>query len=244
MLRFSRHAGKRVHPLLCLSSASFPVLNARRSIANEVNNGINNTNMNNKDKNDDNKIIQSPVNNNTPPPMFNSDNNNTNFSPVDFNPHIEWFEYPKEIFDPKYPFTREEGIRMTEEAWDSTMDEMASRYGMRLNPSTKVYFVIGYFISAWYGWYTLWGSYRAMGLEPGYHHFLDIALQKAAAPEIEEDDIYLDWWVRPEYRERSSRFDIFWNWKPPTKRDGAKTSWALPNPQHDPSEWIHMTSRD
>ncbi|PWV02183.1 hypothetical protein C3747_190g49 [Trypanosoma cruzi] len=57
--------------------------------------------------------------------------------PMDFNPHIEWFEYPKEIFDPKYPYTREESIRMTEESWESTMDEMASRYGMRLNMTTK-----------------------------------------------------------------------------------------------------------
>lgn len=162
--------------------------------------------------------------------------------PMDFNPHIEWFEYPKEIFDPKYPYTREESIRMTEEAWDSTMDEMASRYGMRLNMTTKPTFWMAWMIMVFYGWYTLWGCYRAMGLEPGWSHFRDIVLQSPHPPTIEEDDIYLDQWMRPEMREKFSRYERFWNWKPLVNREGAKTKWAITPERFDVSEWKHMTS--
>lgn len=164
-------------------------------------------------------------------------------SPMDFNPHIEWFEYPKEIFDPKYPYTREESIRMTEEAWDSTMEEMASRYGMKLNMTTKPTFWMAWMIMVFYAWYTLWGCYRAMGLEPGWSHFKDIVLQSPHPPTIEEDDIYLDQWMRPEMREKFSRYERFWNWKPLVKRDGgAQTSWKKENERLDVSEWKHMTS--
>lgn len=162
--------------------------------------------------------------------------------PMDFNPHIEWFEYPKEIFDPKYPYTREESIRMTEEAWESTMDEMASRYGMKLNMTTKPTFWMAWMIIVFYGWYTLWGCYRGMGLEPGWSHFRDLVLQQPHPPTVEEDDIYLDQWMRPEMREKFSRYERFWNWKPLVKRDGASTKWSIENPRFDPSEWKHMTS--
>ncbi|EPY26706.1 hypothetical protein AGDE_11133 [Angomonas deanei] len=163
---------------------------------------------------------------------------------MDFNPHIEWFEYPKEIFDPKYPFTREESIRMTEESWDSTMDEMASRYGMRLNMATKPTFWMAWMLMVFYGWYTLWGCYRGMGVEPGWSHFKNIVLNQPNVPTIEEDDIYLDQWARPEMREKFSRVERFWNWKPLVKRDGAKTSWAVPFEHKDVSEWKHMTSKN
>lgn len=176
---------------------------------------------------------------NAQPPSIS---HNDSVLPMDFNPHIEWFEYPKEIFDPKYPYTREESIRMTEEAWDSTMDEMASRYGMKLNMTTKPTFWMAWMIMVFYAWYTLWGCYRSMGLEPGWSHFRDLVLQTPHPPTIEEDDIYLDQWMRPEMREKFSRYERFWNWKPLVKRDGAKTKWQIENPVMDVSEWKHMTS--
>lgn len=162
--------------------------------------------------------------------------------PMDFNPHIEWFEYPKEIFDPKFPYTREESIRMTEEAWDSTMEEMASRYGMKLNMTTKPTFWMAWMIMCFYAWYTLWGAYRAMGLEPGWSHFRDIVLQSPHPPTLEEDDLFLDQWIRPEMREKFSRYERFWNWNPVVKRDGAHTSWKTENNPLDVSEWEHMAS--
>ncbi|RNF04237.1 hypothetical protein TraAM80_05504 [Trypanosoma rangeli] len=85
-------------------------------------------------------------------------------------PNIEWFEYPK------YPYTREKSIRMTEESWESTMDEMASRYGMQLNMTTKPTFWMAWSLMVFYSWYTLWGCYRAMGTEPGWPHFRDIVV--------------------------------------------------------------------
>ncbi|ORC86445.1 uncharacterized protein TM35_000281610 [Trypanosoma theileri] len=164
--------------------------------------------------------------------------------PMDFSPHIEWFEYPKEIFDPKYPYTREESIRMTEESWESTMDEMASRYGMRLNMSTKPTFWLAWSIMVFYSWYTLWGCYRAMGTEPGWSHFRNIVLSQPNVPTLEEDDIYLDQWIRPEIREKHAKYERFWNWKPLVKRDGAQTSWKIPMQYQDESEWRHMTSEN
>ncbi|CAG9569335.1 conserved hypothetical protein [Leishmania major strain Friedlin] len=175
-----------------------------------------------------------------PPPSIS---NNEPILPMDFNPHIEWFEYPKEIFDPKFPYTREESIRMTEESWESTMDEMASKYGMRLNMSSKPTFWMAWFIMFFYSWYTLWGCYRAMGTEPGWSHFKNVVLNHPTVPVLEEDDIYLDQWMRPEMREKFSRYDRFWNWKPLVKRDGAKTTWSIPMQYADESEWRHMTSR-
>lgn len=163
--------------------------------------------------------------------------------PMDFNPHIEWFEFPKEIFDPKFPYTREESIRMTEESWESTAEEMASRYGMRLNVSTKPTFWMAWALMVLYGWYTLWGCYRALGSEPGWSHFRDVVLSQPNAPVLEEDDIYLDQWMRPELRERFVKHDRFWNWKPLVKREGASTSWSIPMHHPDECEWRHMTSR-
>ncbi|KAG5511292.1 hypothetical protein GH5_07540 [Leishmania sp. Ghana 2012 LV757] len=174
-----------------------------------------------------------------PPPSISSES----ILPMDFNPHIEWFEYPKEIFDPKFPYTREESIRMTEESWESTMDEMASRYGMRLNMTSKPTFWMAWCIMFFYSWYTLWGCYRAMGTEPGWSHFKSVVLNQPTVPVLEEDDIYLDQWMRPEMREKFSRYDRFWNWKPLVKRDGAKTTWQIPMSYIDESEWRHMTSR-
>ncbi|AAZ11443.1 uncharacterized protein TEOVI_000703700 [Trypanosoma equiperdum] len=167
---------------------------------------------------------------------------NEPITPMDFNPHIEWFEYPKEVFDPKYPYTREESIRMTEESWESTMDEMASRYGMRLNMSTKPTFWMAWSLMFIYSWYTLWGCYRAMGTEPGWTHFRSVVLDQPNVPTLEEDDIYLDQWIRPEIREKHAKYERFWNWKPLTKRDGAQTSWKIPMQYQDESEWRHMTS--
>ncbi|CCW68514.1 unnamed protein product [Phytomonas sp. Hart1] len=163
--------------------------------------------------------------------------------PMDFNPHIEWFEYPKEIFDPKYPYTREESIRMTEEAWESTMDEMASKYGMRLNMTSKPTFWMAWAMTFFYTWYTLWGCYRAMGTEPGWRDFKAIIQSQPNSPTLEADDIYLDQWMRPEMREKFSHYDRFWNWKPLVNRTGAKTSWAIPIVAQDVSEWKHLTSK-
>lgn len=174
----------------------------------------------------------------TPPAIVSNDP----VVPMDFNPHIEWFEYPKEVFNPKYPYTREESIRMTEESWESTMDEMASRYGMRLNMTTKPTFWMAWCLMFFYIWQTLWGCYRGAGLEPGWSHFSAIVLSQPNVPTIEEDDIYLDQWMRPEMREKFSKYDIFWNWKPLVSREGAKTSWAIPFASQDVSEWGHMTS--
>lgn len=175
-----------------------------------------------------------------PPPSIS---HNEPVLPMDFNPHIEWFEYPKEIFDPKFPYTREESIRMTEESWESTMDEMASKYGMRLNMTTKPAFWLAWSLMFFYSWYTLWGCYRAMGTEPGWSHFKNVVLNQPTVPVLEEDEIYLDQWMRPEMREKFSRYDRFWNWKPLVNRDGAKTSWQIPMQYADESEWKHMTSR-
>lgn len=164
--------------------------------------------------------------------------------PMDFNPHIEWFEYPKEIFNPKYPYTREESIRMTEEAYESTMDEMAQRYGMRLNFSSKPTYWMAWFIMNFYCWQTLWGCYRGMGTEPGWPVFRAIVEAQPNCPTIDEDDIYLDQWIRPASRERMSRYDKFYQWKPLVNREGAtKHDWAIPHDKKDVSEWVHMTSR-
>lgn len=162
--------------------------------------------------------------------------------PIDFNPHIEWFEYPKEIFNPKYPFTREESIRMTEESYESTMDEMARRYGMRLNYSSKPTFWMAWALTVFYAWQTMWGCYRASGPEPNWTMFRNVVEAQPNCPTMEEDDIYLDVWMRPEGRERHVRYDKFYQWKPLSKRNGAKTTWPIPFEHRDVSEWKHMVS--
>ena len=82
-----------------------------------------------------------------------------------------------------------------------------------------------------------------MGTEPGWSHFKNVVLNQPTVPVLEEDEIYLDQWMRPEMREKFSRYDRFWNWKPLVNRDGAKTSWQIPMQYADESEWKHMTSR-
>lgn len=164
--------------------------------------------------------------------------------PIDFNPHIEWYEFPKEIFDHRFPYTREECVRATEESYESTMDELASRYGMKLNFSTKPTFWMAWMLMFFNIWYTLWAAYRASGGEPKWPHFRNIVAAHPKCPTIDEDDIYLDQWINPGHREVHARNDNFWNWKPLVNREGAtKHQWSIPVERKDPSEWIHMTSK-
>lgn len=162
--------------------------------------------------------------------------------PMDFNPHIEWFEFPKEVFNPKFPYTREESIRCTEESFESTQDEMAQRYGMKLNYSTKPTYWMAWCVMTFYCWQTLWCAYRAMGSEPGWPVFRGIVEAQPNCPTLEEDDIYVDVWLRPESKERYVRYDKFVQWKPLVNRNGAHTSWSIPLERRDPSEWRHMVS--
>jgi hypothetical protein len=162
--------------------------------------------------------------------------------PMDFNPHIEWFEFPKEIFNPKYPYTREESIRVTEEVWESTQDEMAQRYGIKCNYTTKPTYWMAWLMMVLYCWQTLWGCYRAMGTEPTWNVYRSIVESQPNCPTIEDDDIYLDVWMRPESRERYIRYDKFYQWRPLVKREGAKTQWGIPLERLDVSEWVHMIS--
>ena len=174
------------------------------------------------------------------PPMVTKDS----YIPMDFSPHIEWYEYPKEIFNHAYPYTREEQLRCTDEVWESTQEEMGSRYGIRLAQITRFYFWAGYIGWIWYGWFYLWGFYRSMGPDPKWAAFRAIVETDPNHPTVEEDDVYLDNWINPVWRARWCKWDRFWRWKPVVNRDGAtKHQWALPDEKLDPSEWRHMTSR-
>ena len=162
-------------------------------------------------------------------------------TPQDFNPHVDWFEFPKEIFDPRYPFTREECIRSKDEYFFSDPDELAQKYGVRITlPPTAVYYIAYMFWVAYVSW-ELWSLYRAMGGHPSYYHWEHIIMSGPHCPSVTEDEVYLDTWIAPFLRQRDFKFDAFWQWKPVVK-EGAKNPWAVPVKRRDPSEWRHLTS--
>lgn len=174
------------------------------------------------------------------PPAITSDP----ITPLDFNPHIEWYEFPKEMFDPRYPFTREECVRATEEPFENTMDEMASRYGMRLGYSPKPAFWLAWFLFFFHTYWSIWCLYRSAGGEPHWPHFRHIVAAHPRCPTIEDADNYVDLWQMPFSRENHAGFDTFWQWKPLVDRNGCKSSYTIPFEHRDPSEWSHMITAD
>lgn len=173
------------------------------------------------------------------PPMIPEDPT----TPMDFSPHIEWYEYPREVWDPKYPYTREECIRMHDERWDSTADEMAQKYGMRLIPTPKLPFWMAWFTMLLYIWFNLWSCYRSSPDHPSWPQWR-VAIQEADdCPTIHEDEVYLDTWIAPQHRQRWYKADLFWAWKPVVKKDGATNPWAIELERKDPSEWKHMVGK-
>lgn len=161
-------------------------------------------------------------------------------TPLDFSPHIEWYEYPREVWDPKFPYTREESIRMHDEMWDSTMDEMAEKYGMRLIAPPKLAFWLAWLISAIYAGFNMLSLYRAAPEHPSWPQFR-VAIQQAPdCPTIGEDEIFVSAWINPQHRQMWAKYDRFWAWKPLVKKGGATHKWAIDLERKDPSEWKHM----
>ena len=162
--------------------------------------------------------------------------------PMDFNPHIEWYEFPKEMYDPWYPFTREECLRMVDERYDYSSQELAEKYGVFLNATPRFLFWCAYLVMFIYLWTYLWGCYRSTGAHPKWQHWLAIVKSSPDCPTIHEDEIYLDQWLRLECRQKDYRLDMFWQWKPLVK-ENAHNPFAIELEYRDPSEWKHMTSR-
>lgn len=168
-----------------------------------------------------------------------------NVTPVDFNPHIEWYEFPKELWSPLWPYTSDECIRMCDDRWDSTADEMGKKYGWRICGAAPV-FVYAYWIGQtitiiWELWY--------LHRSPTEHAPATIwrmAVREAPnSPKVTDDDVYLDQWLMPQTRQVYWRMDALWQWKPVVK-DGKSMKLTLnppPDTKHDVSEWVHMTSR-
>eukprot|EP00760_Papus_ankaliazontas_P034898 PhM_4_TR753/c0_g1_i1/m.95590 len=163
-------------------------------------------------------------------------------TPIDFNPHIDWFEFPKEIFDPKYPFTREECITARDEYFFTDADELAEKYGVRISNLPTAYYWLVYFMWMFYMWYELWSLYRAQGSHPSYFAWEHVIQASPHCPTVTDDEVYLDQWVSPHFRQKEFKFDRFWQWKPPTK-EGVENPWAIKLERKDPSEWRHMTSK-
>jgi hypothetical protein len=162
--------------------------------------------------------------------------------PMDFNPHIEWFEFPKECWDPRYPYTREECIRFQDERWDSTQDEMSEKYGMRIIPPPKLTFWLAYLMTCFYVTQFLYGMYRAQPGHPTYPDWRRRVEASPNCPTIAEDEEYLDQWMVPGFRQTKAKMDPLWAWKPIVKRHGVDNPMAIPLQQMDVSEWKHMTS--
>jgi len=162
--------------------------------------------------------------------------------PIDFNPHIEWFEFPKEIFDPKWPFTWEECVRNQDERWDSTADEMAHKYGLRLMPTPRLMFWIAYFTSFVYITFEMWSAYRAAGGHATWPQWRVGVMSSPKCPTITEDEIYIDQWMNPGFRQRNAKHDLFWAWKPLVKKNPVNP-WAIELERKDPSEFKHMIGK-
>jgi len=161
--------------------------------------------------------------------------------PLDFNPHIEWYEFPKEIFDLKFPYTRDECIKFVDERWDSTADEMADKYGMRVSPPPKIPFWFAYFTSFLYIWYEMWSCYRGAGNHPTWPMYREAVMNSPNCPKINPDEVYLDQWRIPTLRQREGKSDMFWSWKPLVKKE-PQNPHTIPFQLPPVSEWIHMTS--
>lgn len=160
--------------------------------------------------------------------------------PMDFNPHIEWYEFPKEIFDPIYPYTREECIRMSDERWDYSTEELAEKYGLRIQPPFKFNFWCGWFVSFWYIFWQIWGAYRATGCHPTWPQWRMGVMADSRCPTIDDDEIYLDQWMHPPMRQRMGKLhDYFWAWKPLVKKN-VTNPYAVEQRNRDPSEFKHM----
>ena len=174
------------------------------------------------------------------PPMIPEDP----ITPMDFSPHIEWYEYPREVWDPKYPYSRDECIKMSDERFDSTADEMADKYGVRVISPPKLAFWTAYFISGLYLFHNLMACYRAAPEHPTWPQYR-VAIQASPdCPTIDDDEVYLSNWINPGHRQKWAKFDHFWAWKPLVKKGGVKShKWAIEIERKDPSEWDHMLGR-
>jgi hypothetical protein len=161
--------------------------------------------------------------------------------PMDFNPHIEWYEFPKEIFDPIYPYTREEAMRMSDERWDYSMEELAQKYGLRIQPPFKFNFWVAWLVSFWYIYYEIWSGYRATGNHPSWPQWRLGVMADERCPKIHDDEIYLDQWMHPPMRQKMAKvYDRFWAWKPLVSTN-IVNPYAIEFRHRDPSEFKHMT---
>jgi hypothetical protein len=173
------------------------------------------------------------------PPMIPQDP----VTPMDFSPHIEWYEYPKEVWDPKFPYTREECIRMHDERWDSTQEEMAQKYGVRVLAPPKITFWAAWLISFLYIFYNFFACYRAAPEHPSWPQYRVAIQQSPDCPTIDDDEIYLSSWINPGHRQKWAKWDRFWAWKPLVKKGGAQNKWGIELERKDPSEWKHMLGK-
>ena len=165
-------------------------------------------------------------------------------TPMDFSPHIEWYEYPREVWDPKYPYTREEAIRMQDEVWDSTQEEMADKYGVRVIAPPKLAFWSAWFLSGIYLFHNLMASYRASPEHPTWPQYRVAIQQSPDCPTIDEDEVYLSAWINPGHRQKWAKYDHFWAWKPVVKKGGVKDhKWKIECERKDPVEWNHMLGK-
>uniref|UniRef100_A0A7S1MJH3 Uncharacterized protein n=1 Tax=Neobodo designis TaxID=312471 RepID=A0A7S1MJH3_NEODS len=165
-------------------------------------------------------------------------------TPMDFSPHIEWYEYPREVWDPKFPYTRDEAIRMQDEMWDSTQEDMADKYGVRVISPPKMMFWTAWFISGLYIFHNLMAAYRASPEHPTWPQYRVAIQQSPDCPTIDEDEIYLSTWINPGHRQKWAKWDHFWAWKPLVKKGGVKDhKWKIEAEKKDPSEWSHMLGK-
>lgn len=163
-------------------------------------------------------------------------------APLDFSPHIEWNEFPREVFDQRYPWNRDECVRGLDESFESTIDELTHRYGIRTNAPTKGFFWGCWVMAVYVLWWELWSLYRAAGYEVLWPHWKKIVETHPNCPVMHEEDFYLDWWVWPSIREsRARKHETMWSWKPAIKRNATKDhQFAVPMEYRDPSEWQEL----
>ncbi len=162
----------------------------------------------------------------------------------DFNPHIEWYEFPMEIWDPYYPHTREERIAGREAIYTQTYDELADRYGLRAQTPFKISSVMGFILTAFYPVYIIWSFYRTWGLEHCYGDMVAIMEAEGTVVKIEDDELFLDNWMGTCQRMFYYQHDFLIGWKPPVKEGGAETSWKIPFEPKDVSEFKHLLSKN
>jgi hypothetical protein len=163
--------------------------------------------------------------------------------PLDFNPHIEWYQFPKEIFTPIYPYTREECIRMMDERFDYSAEELAQKYGVRVHPPFKWNFLLAQFVSFVYMSYQIWSCYRATGNHPTWPQWRLGVMADSRCPTITNDESYLDQWIWSPARPRTGKiYDKFWAWKPLVSTN-IVNPFAIEFRHRDPSEFVHMTCK-